>query len=40
MGEWGHTKVAWVCSDCCDNKSKVHLAYLVDMVEGLEAFSG
>ena len=40
MEEWGCTKVAWVHSDCCNSKSKVHLAYLVDMVKGLEAFSG
>ena len=40
MEEWGCTKVAWVHSDFCDSKSKVHLAYLVDMTEGLEAFSG
>ena len=40
MEEWGCTKVAWVHSDFCDSKSKVHLAYLVDMVEGLEPFFG
>ena len=40
MEEWGCTKVAWVHSDFSNSKSKIHLAYLVDMVEGLEAFSG
>ena len=40
MEEWGCTKVAWVHSDCCDSKSKVHLAYLVDINQGLEVFSG
>ena len=40
MKEWGCTKVTWVQSDCFNSKSEVHLAYLVDMVEGLEAFSG
>ena len=40
MEEWGCTKVAWVHSDFCNSKSEVHLAYLVDMAEGLEAFSG
>ena len=39
MEEWGCMKVTWVHSDFCNSKSKVHLAYLVDMAEGLEAFS-
>ena len=39
MDEWGCTKVARVHSDCFDSKSKVQLACLVDMTEGLEAFS-
>ena len=38
MEEWDFTKVAWVRSDFCDNKSKLHLTYLVDMAQGLEAF--
>ena len=40
MEEWGFTKVAWLHYDCCNSKSEVHLAYLVDMVDGPEAFSG
>ena len=39
MEEWGCNKVAWVHSDCCNSKSKMHFAYLVDMAEGPEAFS-
>ena len=40
MEELRCSKVSWVPSDFCNSKSKVHLAYLVDMANGLEAFSG
>ena len=40
MEECRCTKIAQVHFDCCYSWNKVHLAYPVDMTEGLEAFSG